>query len=210
MISRRIVDYAVKNNAGTIQMEDLKGIDPVKNQFAFRNWSYYELQLMVEQKAIKEGIKVTYTKVPNATVICSLCGEEGEVIEKTSNEGETIKLFKCDNPDCSCHDINKSKKRKEAYEHSFFADFNAARNIAMAEISSLNSVADEPEEEEQPVTAEDIPVFSEVNGKDTVRNMTRTDEETGKTAFQPTVEEAIALANNPVAFGIPMSASAGR
>ena len=52
--SRYIVDMAVKNNCGVIQMEDLKGIS--KNNIFLKNWPYFDLQKKIEYKAKEKGI----------------------------------------------------------------------------------------------------------------------------------------------------------
>lgn len=54
--SRYIVDFAFKNNCGTIQMEDLKGIS-TENTF-LKNWTYYDLQQKITYKAQELGIAV--------------------------------------------------------------------------------------------------------------------------------------------------------
>lgn len=55
-ISKQIVDFAIKNKAQYINIEDLSGFD--SSQFVLRNWSYFELQQFIEYKANKYGIIV--------------------------------------------------------------------------------------------------------------------------------------------------------
>lgn len=114
MISKRIVDFAVKNHAKYINLECLKGYDT--NKFILRNWSYYQLQQYIEYKAAKYGIEVRYINPCYTSQVCSYCGhwEEGQ--------RRTQANFECANPDCKSH---KS-------EYGVNADFNAARNIAMS------------------------------------------------------------------------------
>jgi len=115
-ISKRVIDFALKNHAKYINIEDLSLIPRErKDEFALRNWSYYELQQMIKYKANKYGIIVRLVNPAYTSQKCSVCGELG--IRKVQSE------FKCINPDCKCHKI---------YEHGFNADFNAARNIAMS------------------------------------------------------------------------------
>lgn len=121
MISKHVVDFALKNNAATIQMENLTGIsrqDDASHKFMLRNWSYFELQNMIEYKAQKYGITVKYIKAADTSQICSVCGQKGEY-DYTKDQ----KRFTCLNPACSCHNM---------YKPIFNADFNAARNIAMS------------------------------------------------------------------------------
>lgn len=116
MVSRKVVEYAVARNAKYIKLEDLSGYSADdRSNFCLRNWSYYELQNMIEYKAQKEGMEVLYIKPAYTSQTCSICGERG--IRKEQAE------FICTNPNCECHKI---------YDKGFNADFNAARNIAMS------------------------------------------------------------------------------
>lgn len=114
--SRSVVDFAVKNKAKYINMEDLSGFGKgEKQEFVLRNWSYYELQQMITYKAEKEGIVVRKIKPHYTSQTCSICGQRGTRLSQSE--------FRCDNPDCRCHTI---------YDKGLNADFNAARNIALS------------------------------------------------------------------------------
>ena len=105
MVSKHVVDFAVKHNAKYINMEDLEGYD--SNKFILRNWSYYQLQQYITYKAGIYGIEVRKVNPYHTSQICSCCGhwEEGQRIDQSH--------FKCK----SCGtELN--------------ADFNAAKNIA--------------------------------------------------------------------------------
>ena len=116
-ISKRVITFALQNNAGYINMEKLTGIARSETkEFVLRNWSYYELQTMIEYKAEREGIKVRYIDPAYTSQTCSVCGERGD--------RSTQAQFKCLNPKCKSHTM---------YEKGFNADFNAARNISMKE-----------------------------------------------------------------------------
>lgn len=106
-ISKQIVEFAVKNEAKYINIEDLSGFD--SNKFILRNWSYYELQQFITYKAAKYGIEVRKINPYHTSQICSKCGhwEEGQRIDQAH-----FICKKCGN------EIN--------------ADLNAARNIAMS------------------------------------------------------------------------------
>jgi IS605 OrfB family transposase len=108
MISKNIIDFAIKNNAKYINMEDLSGFD--SNKFVLRNWSYYELQQYVIYKASKNGVIVRFINPYHTSQICSECGnwEEGQRLDQSH--------FKC---------------KKCGYKEN--ADFNASRNIAKSE-----------------------------------------------------------------------------
>lgn len=123
MVSHRVVDFAIKNNAAYINIEDLSGFGRDKNGKAeedkstiLRNWSYYELQNYITYKAKMYGIEVRKVDPKYTSQICSVCGEKGIRSEQA--------VFKCVNPECSCHKIYKGDYIN--------ADFNAARNIAMS------------------------------------------------------------------------------
>lgn len=105
MVSKRVVDFAVKHNAKYINIEDLEGYD--SSEFILRNWSYYQLQQYITYKAGIYGIEVRKVNPYHTSQICSCCGhwEEGQRIDQSH--------FKCKS--CGA-EIN--------------ADFNAAKNIA--------------------------------------------------------------------------------
>ena len=120
MISKRVVDFAIKHHAKYINLEDLSGYDTSK--FILRNWSYYELQQFITYKAAKYGIVVRKINPYHTSQICSCCGHWEEGQRKSQDK------FVCANPDCESHKIYKNKKGEEYFN----ADFNAARNIAMS------------------------------------------------------------------------------
>lgn len=110
--SRYIVNYAIKNGCGTIQMEKLSGI--ASNNSFLKTWSYYDLQTKIEYKAKDVGIDVKYIEPRYTSQRCNCCG----VIDKASRV--TQDQFKC----TTCgHTIN--------------ADLNASRNIAMKDIETI-------------------------------------------------------------------------
>lgn len=115
--SRDVVNFAIQVKAATIQMEDLSGYGKdddgnveEKKKFLLGKWSYFELQTLIKEKALKAGIKVNKVKPAYTSQTCSWCRERGE------RQGSH---FFCQNPKCKQYentDIN--------------ADHNAARNIA--------------------------------------------------------------------------------
>lgn len=113
MISKRIVDFALKHHAQYINIENLSGYDA--DDFILRNWSYYKLQEYITYKASKYGIKVRKINPCYTSQVCSVCGN-WEQDQKKSHA-----VFVCANSDCDSH---------KKYKHTFSADFNAARNIA--------------------------------------------------------------------------------
>ncbi len=150
-ISKRIVDYAVKSKAKYINLEDLTGVKDDKDRNVdIRNWSYYELQSMIEYKALREGI--TVRKVANKTYDPDVIKELKDKIElkngkyvykKTeenvpfltmdmvcswcNNKGEISesKMFVCSNPSCRIH---------KKYPDGISAQINKARNLSLSEL----------------------------------------------------------------------------
>lgn len=117
MVSKRVVDFAVKHNAAYINLEDLSGFsEKEKNKrFILRNWSYYQLQQQIKYKADYYGITVRFIKPHYTSQTCSCCGNRDK--NQRINQAEFI----CNNPKC------------KIYGKKLNADFNAARNIAMSE-----------------------------------------------------------------------------
>ena len=116
LFSREVVNFAVQTHAATIHLEDLSGFGKdndgnadEKKEFVLRNWSYYELQNMIEYKAKIYGIRVEKIRPAYTSKTCSWCGQQGDRKSTT---------FICENPEC------------KHYGEVIHADYNAARNIA--------------------------------------------------------------------------------
>lgn len=131
IFSKSIIDFALKNDAGVIQMERLTGFgrdtnDEVGNEFKFilRYWSFFELQTMIEYKAKAVGIEVRYIDPYHTSQTCSFCGhyEKGQRVNQST--------FICKNPDC---EKGKGKQNSDGTFKGINADWNAARNIALSD-----------------------------------------------------------------------------
>ncbi len=116
-VSKEVVHFATQQKASTIFMEDLSGFGKNRNKgdIVLRNWSYFELQSMIEYKAKLKGIEVKKINPRNTSQMCALCGEKGN--------RPTQKQFFCLNK--KCKNFNKE----------ILADYNAAWNIAKGGIS---------------------------------------------------------------------------
>lgn len=112
--SRAIVDYAVKENCGVIQMEKLSGITAGEQPRFLKHWSYYDLQMKIENKAKEHGIKVVYIEPKYTSQRCSKCG----FIHKENRPEQ--ERFTCQ----AC-----------GFEEN--ADFNASQNIAIRDIDKI-------------------------------------------------------------------------
>lgn len=111
-ISKRIIDFALKYNAGVIRLEDLAGFDA--SEFCLRNWSYFELQNFVKYKAKAVGIEIQFVKPYNHSHICSECRSVGTIQIKN-------RTFTCRNTDCKNH------------EKPIHVDYNASLNAALCD-----------------------------------------------------------------------------
>ena len=111
--SRALIDYAIRKNCGMIQMENLTGISDNKEHF-LKEWSYYDLQTKIENKAKEKGIKIVYINPEYTSQRCSKCG----YID--ANNRELRAVFKCQN--CG-------------FEAD--ADYNASQNIGIKNIEDI-------------------------------------------------------------------------
>ena len=105
-ISRRIVDFAKKNQCEYINMEYLEG-SSFTDKKMLGTWTYYELQQYIKYKAEMEGIKVRFVNPAYTSQTCSKCGY---VDSENRLEQEKFVCKKCGN--------------------SLNADYNASINIA--------------------------------------------------------------------------------
>lgn len=73
--SKKLIDYAIQHQCGTIQMEDLSGI---KEDTGFprvlQHWTYYDLQRKIEAKAKEHGINIIKVDPSYTSQRCSKCG----------------------------------------------------------------------------------------------------------------------------------------
>ena len=111
--SRSLVNFAIKNNCGIIQMEELTGIANQSDRF-LKNWPYYDLQSKIEYKAKEARIKVEYIDPHYTSQRCSKCGYI------SSDNRKTQSRFCC---------------QKCEFEEN--ADYNASQNIAIKGIDNL-------------------------------------------------------------------------
>jgi IS605 OrfB family transposase len=149
IFSKAVIQFALQNNAKYINMEALDirlrgGVDheaeDKKMKFYLRNWSFFELQSMIQYKAEREGIIIRFVEPAYTSQTCSVCGQIGE--------RPSQKVFHCKNPGCPCHTIYKKWAKKnndngltpmDINYADMDADFNGARNIAMSELFVENS-----------------------------------------------------------------------
>lgn len=107
-----IVEKAVAHGCGTIQIEDLSGINE-RSKF-LKSWPYYDLQMKIESKAAAYGIRVVKVAPSYTSQRCSCCGH----IAKESRPDQAH--FNC-----------------AACGFKANADYNAALNIATPRIDEI-------------------------------------------------------------------------
>lgn len=73
--SRQIIDWAVQNGCGTIQLEDLTGYatSELEKYKMLKSWSYYDLQTKIEYKAKEYGINVIKVGYRDLQKWCAAC-----------------------------------------------------------------------------------------------------------------------------------------
>lgn len=114
--AKALVNYAVKHHCGTIQMEDLTGI--TENDTFLKQWSYFDLQQKIINKAAEFGIKVIKVDPAYTSQRCSKCG----FIHKDNRI--TQSQFKC----LQC-----------GFKEN--ADYNASQNISIKDIDKIIELA---------------------------------------------------------------------
>lgn len=113
--SKALVEYAVKNGFGVIQMEDLSGIrENTGHPKMLRHWTYYDLQSKIEAKAKENGIVVRKINPQYTSQRCSKCGHIDAENRKTQES------FRCTSCGFSCN-----------------ADYNASQNISIKNIDKI-------------------------------------------------------------------------
>jgi IS605 OrfB family transposase len=116
-VSKYIVDFAVKNNCGTIQMENLSGFSEQQSDKFLKNWAYHDLQTKIQYKCEEKGIKFILIDPKYTSKRCSECGCIDE-----------------NNRDCKG---NQAKFKCVKCGHEENADVNAAKNISIPMIDSI-------------------------------------------------------------------------
>lgn len=102
MLSSQVVKFAIECKAKTIHLEDLKGFGQKEKQaWVLRNWSYFQLQTMIEQKAKKYDIDVIYIDPAYTSQTCPTC----QNVDK--QQRLTQKSFICNNDKCKDHGVEK-------------------------------------------------------------------------------------------------------
>lgn len=110
--AKALVEYAVKNNCGTIQMEDLSGIS--SDDAFLKQWSYYDLQQKITNKAAEYSIEVVKINPEYTSQRCSKCGFIHKDNRLTQSKFECLQCGFKEN-----------------------ADYNASQNISIRDIDKI-------------------------------------------------------------------------
>ena len=94
VLSRRLVNLAIKRRCGTIHIEDLSGMKQrEKDNLFLQTWNYFELQQMIIQKANEVGITVAKVKRYGTSQTCPCCGFKDAKNRPKGKYGQAY--FKC-------------------------------------------------------------------------------------------------------------------
>ena len=116
-VSKYIVDFATKNNCGTIQMENLSGFSEQQSEKFLKNWAYHDLQTKVQYKCEERGIKFILIDPKYTSKRCSKCGCVDDANRDCKGNQKKFLCVKC------------------GFKEN--ADINAARNISIPYIDTI-------------------------------------------------------------------------
>ena len=92
--SKKIITECINSKSGIV-MEDLKNIRNTKQRrkqrYSLNSWSFYQLKMMIEYKAKKQGIPIFYVAPQYTSQRCNKCGH----IESANRKGKLFQCKKC-------------------------------------------------------------------------------------------------------------------
>lgn len=124
-LSAAVIKFSKNHGAGTIQMENLEGLqDELTGTFLGERWRYEELQRFIKYKAEEAGIQCLKVNPRYTSRRCSECGyiHMEFTRERRDTGGEKGKVLEFVCPKC-------------AYKSD--PDYNAARNLAILDIGAV-------------------------------------------------------------------------
>jgi len=139
--ARRVLEEAVRNKCGVIQMEDLTGINELST--FLKSWTYFDLQTKLKDKAAEVGIKVQIVDRQYTSQRCSQCGyidkqnrpDQATFVCQECGYGDLYHCFSCGKDQrkaglcINCNGLTK--------HISINADYNAAKNLSTSGIESI-------------------------------------------------------------------------
>jgi len=126
-MSAAVIQFALDNGAGTIQLENLEGLrEELSGTFLGQMWRYFQLQQFLQYKAEEKGIVIRKVNPRYTSRRCSKCGYINMGFTRAARDRDAEKgysaRFKCTKPGC---------------EFEADADYNAARNLAVDGIEGI-------------------------------------------------------------------------
>jgi len=136
VVSKRIVQFAIEQDAAVIAMENLEGIRERANECGkalrklVNGWSFYQLQVYLSYKAEAVGIAVDVVDPRNTSRACSHCGY-------------------CDKANRRKHDFHC-----KSCGYQLHSDLNAARNIQQRSIVARQGLCDDGTQVNRPLSTD--------------------------------------------------------
>lgn len=136
VVSKRIVQFAIEQDAAVIATENLEGIRERANECGkalrklVNGWSFYQLQVYLSYKAEAVGIAVDVVDPRNTSRACSHCGY-------------------CDQSNRRKHDFHC-----KSCGYQLHSDLNAARNIQQRSIVARQGLCDDGTQVNRPLSTD--------------------------------------------------------
>ena len=136
VVSKRIVQFAIEQDAAVIATENLEGIRERVNkcgkalQKLINGWSFYQLQIYLSYKAEALGVTVDVVNPRNTSRACSNCGY-------------------CDKSNRHKHDFHC-----KSCGYQLHSDLNAARNIRQRNIVTRQGLCDDGTQVNRPLSTD--------------------------------------------------------
>jgi len=120
-LTRQVIKFCIQHGCGTIHMEDLSSLRKTEVDIEYKRllWIPTTFQNLLSYKAKEAGIAVVMVNPVNTSRRCSACGHTSKANRRSQAD------FVCE----KCGDPKKPVK----------ADYNAAKNIALASGEVINS-----------------------------------------------------------------------
>lgn len=93
--SREVINWAIQNKCGVIQIEDLSGwaTENLERYTLLKNWSYYDLMSKIEYKAKEAGIKVVKIPYNNLHKWCCDCNTPAIIYQASENDSNEVQYI---------------------------------------------------------------------------------------------------------------------
>lgn len=140
-MSAAVIKFALDNQCGAIQVEDLSGLrEKLTGTFLGMNWRYFELLQFIDYKARAANIKFRKVAARYTSRRCSSCGWiDGEFSRQRRDDvkrktGKAARFICCGD---DCEAAWNRHHKDFANSRGAHADHNAAQNLATPDIENL-------------------------------------------------------------------------